>query len=138
MLPDTRGIIKDVAATMGIPVAVARHIANLIPEKTPGEACTIVEALGVQPTLRALVEADPKALKLVVEVMKIQTAGETRSGPPTESVTAPVEQREARAWADDLRRALARGDGSHREVLRRIAEAAVETHRAKNPKGGRK
>lgn len=134
MKPDTRGIIKDVANTMGIPVAVARHIANLIPEKAPGEVYTITEALGLQPTLRALVEADPKALKLVVEVMKIQTAGETRPGPSTGSATAPVEQRDARAWADDLRQALARGDGSHREVLRRIAEAAVETHRAKNLK----
>jgi hypothetical protein len=138
MKPDTRGIIKDVANTMGIPVAVARHIANLIPEKTPGEACTVAEALGVQPTLRALVEADPKALKLIVEVMKLQTAGGPRNEPPAQRASVPVEQREARSWADELRRALARGDGSHREVLERIAEAAVETHRAKDPKGGGK
>jgi hypothetical protein len=135
--PDTRSIIKEVANTMGIPMAVARHIANLIPEKTPGEAYAIAEALGVQPTLRALVEADPKALKLIVEVMKIQTAGGPRHEPPAKRAGAP-EQREARAWADELRRALARGDSSHREVLQRIAEAAVETHRARDPRGGRK
>src|SRR5690606_33826335 len=53
-----RSVIKDVARTMGMAAPEAQRIASLIPEKAPGQMCTIAEALGVEPKLKALVESD--------------------------------------------------------------------------------
>ena len=67
-----RSVIKDVARTMGMAAPEAQRIASLIPEKAPGQMCTIAEALGVEPKLKALVESDARVNELITQAGKLE------------------------------------------------------------------
>jgi DNA polymerase-3 subunit alpha len=67
-----RSVIKDVARSMGIAAPDAQRIASLVPEKGQGKMCTIEEALGVEPKLKALVDTDPRVKELIFQAKKLE------------------------------------------------------------------
>ncbi len=67
-----RSVIKDVARTMGIPAQESQRIASLIPEKGPGQMCTIKEALEIEPKLRDRIEKEPEVSELIKQAAKLE------------------------------------------------------------------
>jgi DNA polymerase-3 subunit alpha len=67
-----RSVIKDVARAMGLPATEAQRIANLIPQKGPGQMYTIGEALDVEPKLKATCQSDPTVGELIVQAQKLE------------------------------------------------------------------
>ncbi len=67
-----RSVIKDVARAMGLAATESQRIANLIPEKGPGQMYTIGEALDVEPKLKATMEADPTIRELITQAQRLE------------------------------------------------------------------
>ena len=67
-----RSVIKDVARAMGLPATEAQRIANLIPQKAPGQMYTISEALEVEPKLKAIIETDPTVRELIAQAQRLE------------------------------------------------------------------
>lgn len=67
-----RSVIKDVARTMGIPAQESQRIASLIPEKGPGQMCTIREALDVEPKLKDRMDREPEVDELIKQASKLE------------------------------------------------------------------
>jgi DNA polymerase III subunit alpha len=67
-----RSVIKDVARTMGMQPTEAQRIASLIPEKGPGQMCTIAEALEIEPKLKSMIDADPRVSELIGQAGKLE------------------------------------------------------------------
>ena len=67
-----KSVIKDVARAMGFPAMEAQKIANLIPQKSPGQTYTIPESLDVEPKLKALAESDPTVAELLKQAQQIE------------------------------------------------------------------
>jgi DNA polymerase-3 subunit alpha len=67
-----RSVIKDVARTMGISAAESQRVASLIPEKGPGQMCTIQEALEIEPKLRERIENEPEISELIRQASKLE------------------------------------------------------------------
>ncbi len=67
-----RSVIKDVARTMGMPAPEAQRIASLVPEKGPGQMCTIAESLELEPKLRSMVDSDPQVSELITQASKLE------------------------------------------------------------------
>ncbi len=67
-----RSVIKDVARTMGMPAPEAQRIASLIPEKGPGQMCTISEALEVEAKLKNLIQTEPAVDELITQAGKLE------------------------------------------------------------------
>jgi DNA polymerase-3 subunit alpha len=68
----SKSVVKDVARCIGITPVEAQQIANLIPRKTPAETYTITEALGIEPKLKQLYEADPRVRELLDQARKLE------------------------------------------------------------------
>jgi DNA polymerase-3 subunit alpha len=67
-----RSVIKDVARAMGLPATEAQRIANLIPQKGPGQMYTIAEALEVEPKLKASIESDATIRELITQAQCLE------------------------------------------------------------------
>ena len=67
-----RSVIKDVARAMGMPAPDAQRIANLVPQKAPGQMYTISEALEVEPKLKAAIDSDPSIRELVAQAQRLE------------------------------------------------------------------
>ncbi len=67
-----RSVIKDVARAMALPAPEAQRIANLIPQKAPGQMYTIGEALDVEPKLKAAIDADPTIRELIAQAQRLE------------------------------------------------------------------
>ncbi|MBW2456883.1 MAG: DNA polymerase III subunit alpha [Deltaproteobacteria bacterium] len=67
-----RSVIKDVARAMGMPAPEAQRIANLIPQKAPGQMYTIGEALEIEPKLPAAAESDPTIAELLAQAQRLE------------------------------------------------------------------
>jgi DNA polymerase-3 subunit alpha len=67
-----RSVIKDVARAMGLPATESQRIANLIPQKGPGQMYTIGEALEIEPKLKATVETDPTIAELITQARRLE------------------------------------------------------------------
>jgi len=67
-----RSVIKDVARTMGLPATESQRIANLIPEKGPGQTYTIAESLDIEPKLTGAIEADPAIKELIDQAQQLE------------------------------------------------------------------
>ncbi|MBM4358944.1 MAG: DNA polymerase III subunit alpha [Deltaproteobacteria bacterium] len=67
-----RSVIKDVARAMALPAPEAQRVANLVPEKGPGQTYTIAEALGIEPKLKAASEVDPTLRELLTQAQKLE------------------------------------------------------------------
>jgi DNA polymerase-3 subunit alpha len=67
-----RSVIKDVARTMGMAATDAQRIASLVPEKGPGQMCTIAETLEIEPKLKGLMESDPRVAELIEQAGKLE------------------------------------------------------------------
>jgi DNA polymerase III subunit alpha len=67
-----RSVIKDVARAMGLPATESQRIANLIPQKGPGQMYTIPEALEIEPKLKAIVETDPTIAELITQARRLE------------------------------------------------------------------
>jgi len=68
-----RSVIKDVARAMGIPATESQKIANLVPQKGPGQMCTIPEALEQEPKLAARVQDEPEVKQLIDIARKLES-----------------------------------------------------------------
>ena len=64
-----KGVIKDVARTMGFPFEDANAITNLIPDQLK---ITLDEAIEQEPRLKDLIESNPKAQKLFTIAKKLE------------------------------------------------------------------
>ncbi len=64
-----KGVIKDVARTLGFPFEDANAITNLIPEQLK---ITLNEALEQEPRLKELIESNPKAKRLFEIALKLE------------------------------------------------------------------
>ena len=67
-----RSVIKDVARAMAIPAPEAQRIASLIPEKGPGQMCTITEALSLEPKLKQRIESDEQVAELIRQATTLE------------------------------------------------------------------
>ncbi|HSC86219.1 MAG TPA: DNA polymerase III subunit alpha [Polyangiaceae bacterium] len=67
-----RSVLKDVARAMGIPAPEAQRIASLVPDLGQGKTATIAEALGMEPKLKSLVDADPRMAELVDQSQRLE------------------------------------------------------------------
>ncbi|MRG90596.1 DNA polymerase III subunit alpha [Polyangium spumosum] len=67
-----KSVIKDVARAMGFPPAEAQKIANLIPQKGPGQTYTIPESIEIEPKLKAHMESDPSVRELLTQAQKLE------------------------------------------------------------------
>ncbi|MEM6787693.1 MAG: DNA polymerase III subunit alpha [Myxococcota bacterium] len=67
-----RSVIKDVARTMGLLATESQRIANMVPEKAPGQTYTIAEALDIEPKLRAAVDSDPAIGELITQAQRLE------------------------------------------------------------------
>lgn len=68
-----RSVIKDVARAMGISAPESQQIANLVPQKGPGQMCTIPEALEQEPKLSARVKDEPQIAQLIETAKKLES-----------------------------------------------------------------
>ena len=68
-----RSVIKDVARAMAIPATESQKIANLVPQKGPGQTCTIPEALEQEPKLAARVKDEPQVKELIEVAQKLES-----------------------------------------------------------------
>jgi DNA polymerase-3 subunit alpha len=64
-----KGVIKDVARTLGFPFEDANAITNLIPDQLK---ITLDEAIEQEPRLKELIESNPKAQKLFTIAKKLE------------------------------------------------------------------
>ncbi|MDC3957919.1 DNA polymerase III subunit alpha [Polyangium jinanense] len=67
-----KSVIKDVARAMSFPPAEAQKIANLIPQKGPGQTYTIPESIEIEPKLKAHMESDPSVRELLTQAQKLE------------------------------------------------------------------
>ncbi|MEJ7728327.1 MAG: DNA polymerase III subunit alpha [Polyangiaceae bacterium] len=67
-----RSVIKDVGRAMGFPAMEAQKIASLVPQKAPGIMYTLVEALQIEPKLKALETSDPTVGELLKQAQKLE------------------------------------------------------------------
>jgi DNA polymerase-3 subunit alpha len=67
-----KSVIKDVARAMGFPAMEAQKVANLIPQKGPGQTYTIPESFDVEPKLKALRDSDPTVAELLKQAQQIE------------------------------------------------------------------
>ncbi|UQA56525.1 DNA polymerase III subunit alpha [Polyangium aurulentum] len=67
-----KSVIKDVGRAMGFPPAESQKIANLIPQKGPGQTYTIPESIEIEPKLKAHMEADPTVRELLTQAQKLE------------------------------------------------------------------
>jgi DNA polymerase III subunit alpha len=61
----SRGVVRDVARALDIPLAEADRIAKLVPEPKAGKPPRIDEALEMEPRLKELYQNDPKVKELL-------------------------------------------------------------------------
>lgn len=67
-----KSVLKDVGRTMGISPVETQRLANLIPQKAPGQTYTIPESIEREPKLKALIDTDPKIAELCVQATKLE------------------------------------------------------------------
>jgi DNA polymerase-3 subunit alpha len=66
-----RSVIKDVGRAMGLEPSDGQRIAALVPQKAPGQMCTIDEALEIEPRLRTAAEDDTVG-ELLAQARKLE------------------------------------------------------------------